>query len=157
MYYFFEMAAGSPEGHNIRLEENHPAFFEVQTDTECWCDSADVFVIYGLIKDCPDNRKLDEMICEELDIETSDFSESEIHILEVAANIWSSKSPEVYLYYGGEEVKKAGLREKIASALMDGKIRYTDDFEIEYGTGDAWMSNVLSYAMGLIIAENGAK
>ena len=133
-----------------------------------------VYKCYGLISTRPDNKALDKMICDALGIKPSDFTEGDIHLLDVCVNIWCTEQPKVYLYYCGEEVKDKKLRHNIAEKLLDntyilhafereefyGFYDYDmdeEDIEYLYETlyeDDKYKDGFLYYAMKIILEED---
>lgn len=150
MYYLDLIGSGSGYYFGNGADNDSPIYDNANYPLMAW--DADVYWVYGLIRNEPDNRALDQMICDELGINPSDFTDENIHLLEVAAWIWSTEHPQVDLYYCGEEIEGKKLRKKIARELLDNvKTHYVFD---DMGDYECWPTSFLKYAMKLILEED---
>lgn len=148
MYYLEFVGSGSRFGWTSLVDKiDFPWADDVEKVLDSW--GTDVFHIYGLINDESNNKDFDKMICNELGIEPSDFTNN-IHFLEVGADIWHcDHHPNVSLYYGDKIVDSNKLRKKIARALTSNPV------EIHFCMEEGPLSehDFLSYAMRLILEE----
>lgn len=158
MYYLDLVGAGSgyyygngAYNSSQIAHSQSPIYYGAEDVLRAWSDdNADVYWIYGLIRDEPDNRALDQMICDELGIEPSDFNDENIHLLEVAASIWSEKHPAAYLYYCEEKIENKKLKKNIAKKLLDNT---EANLVFEEWEGTLSPVSFLYYAMRLILEE----